>query len=214
MDRISLRQALPLVFADREPHPSHVWSCTLDLDRGCSYLIEAESGAGKSSLCSFLYGHRGDYLGTIAIDDEDVRHYSPTRWDALRRSSLAIVWQDLKLFPSLSALDNILLKNRLTQHKSLDEIHALCDTLGLGEHLHRPVGHMSLGQQQRVALVRALCQPFDFIILDEPISHLDASNAEVVAEVVATEASRQSAGIIVTSVGLHLPLPYHHTLTL
>ena len=65
-----------------------------------------------------------------------------------------------------------------------------------------------MGQQQRLAIVRALCQPFDFILLDEPVSHLDAENNAIAAEIIAEEASRQGAGIISTSVGNHLMLDY------
>ena len=69
-----------------------------------------------------------------------------------------------------------------------------------------PVGKLSIGQMQRVALVRAVCQPFDFIFLDEPVSHLDARNNKIVADIITEEADRQGAGIISTSVGNHLML--------
>ena len=61
---------------------------------------------------------------------------------------------------------------------------------------------------QRVALVRAVCQPFDFIFLDEPVSHLDARNNKIVADIITEEANNQGAGIISTSVGNHLMLDH------
>ena len=70
------------------------------------------------------------------------------------------------------------------------------------------VGKMSFGQQQRVALIRALCQPFDFLFLDEPVSHLDEINANNMARVLTEEAMKQGAGIVVTSIGKHLELDY------
>ncbi|MDE6169730.1 MAG: ABC transporter ATP-binding protein, partial [Duncaniella sp.] len=63
-----------------------------------------------------------------------------------------------------------------------------------------------IGQQQRVAIVRALCQPFDFLLVDEPVSHLDARNNAAVASLIAEEASSRSAAIIATSVGNKLTL--------
>lgn len=60
---------------------------------------------------------------------------------------------------------------------------------------------LSIGQQQRVAIIRALCQPFDFILLDEPVSHLDEMNNRLAAKLIAEEAASQGAGIISTSVG-------------
>ena len=67
---------------------------------------------------------------------------------------------------------------------------------------------MSYGQQQRVALIRALCQPLDFLLLDEPISHLDDRNSDVMRDIILRETERQGAAIIVTSIGKHIDLNY------
>ena len=67
---------------------------------------------------------------------------------------------------------------------------------------------MSFGQQQRVALMRALVQPYDFIVLDEPISHLDDDNARVMGQIVMEEARKQGAGVVMTSIGKHIDLDY------
>ena len=67
---------------------------------------------------------------------------------------------------------------------------------------------MSFGQQQRVAFIRALCQPCDFIFLDEPVSHLDDGNARIMGQILSEEVQRQGMGVIVTSIGKHLPLEY------
>ena len=80
--------------------------------------------------------------------------------------------------------------------------------LGIGDKMNGEVGKMSFGQQQRVALIRALCQPFDFMFLDEPISHLDEINAKNMARILTEEAMKQGAGIVVTSIGKHLELDY------
>ncbi len=73
---------------------------------------------------------------------------------------------------------------------------------------------MSVGQQQRVAIIRALCQPFDFLLLDEPVSHLDSRNNSVVASLIEHEAKECGAGVIVTSVGNHLDLDYQDVIKL
>ena len=73
---------------------------------------------------------------------------------------------------------------------------------------------MSFGQQQRVALIRSLAQPFDFIFADEPISHLDDTNSAIMAEIMMTEAKAQGAGVIVTSIGKHMDLDYEKTFKL
>ena len=73
---------------------------------------------------------------------------------------------------------------------------------------------MSFGQQQRVAMIRALSQPFDFIVVDEPISHLDDANAAVMGDIMMAEAKRQGAGVIVTSIGKHMNLDYEKIIKL
>ena len=80
--------------------------------------------------------------------------------------------------------------------------------LGIGDKLDAKIGRMSFGQQQRVAMIRALVQPFDFILADEPISHLDDNNSDIMAEIMMTEAKAQGAGVIITSIGKHMDLPY------
>ena len=107
----------------------------------------------------------------------------------------------MRLFPELTAMENIMLKNSITNFKTHQEIVAMMERLGIVEKVDSPVAKLSIGQQQRVAIFRTLCQPCDFILLDEPVSHLDESNNRIVAEMVTAEAERQGAGIISTSVG-------------
>ena len=188
MNTIHLQQVLPQVFADRDNLTSDVWHQDIIFEKGKYYLIEAASGTGKSSLCSYLYGYRDDYQGIICFDGQNTRSLRRPAWTRLRRHSLSLLFQELRLFPELTALENVLLKNRL--------------------------GKLSFGQQQRVAFIRSLCQPMDFILLDEPISHLDETNAAVMAQLLAEEAGRQGTGILVTSIGKHLEIDYHSILKL
>ncbi|MBP8777346.1 MAG: ATP-binding cassette domain-containing protein, partial [Bacteroidaceae bacterium] len=95
-------------------------------------------------------------------------------------------------------------------HKTDDEIHAYFEALGIGDKETQLCGKLSFGQQQRVAMIRSLCQPFDFVFLDEPISHLDEVNSGIMGRLVVEEAKRQGAAIIVTSIGKHIDLPYDH----
>ncbi len=86
--------------------------------------------------------------------------------------------------------------------------------LGIGDKLNAKIGRMSFGQQQRVAMIRALVQPFDFILVDEPISHLDDTNSDIMAKIMMTEAKAQGAGVIVTSIGKRMNLNYEKTFKL
>ena len=73
---------------------------------------------------------------------------------------------------------------------------------------------MSFGQQQRVGLIRALAQPFDFLLADEPVSHLDDENSRTMGEIMMEEARRQGAAVIVTSIGKHIEMDYDKILKL
>lgn len=211
MQSITLIDLLPRVF-DGEQHQSPVkdsgvWCRqSLTLTRPGRYLLFAESGTGKSSLCSFIYGSRRDYLGRIEFDHTDASSLTLDQWARVRTQSLAYLPQEMRLFPQLSAIDNILIKNRLTDYRSESEIRAMMQRLEVDHRADFAAGHLSVGQQQRVAIIRALCQPFDFILLDEPVSHLDGRTSQLVADLITEAADTLDAGIIATSVGHHLPL--------
>ena len=211
MDEIRLQQVLPRVFAQRDSITSDIWHRDLIFRKGERCLIEAASGTGKSSLCSYLYGYRGDYEGIITFDGKNIRSLDTAGWTALRRRSLSLLFQELRLFPELTALENVLLKNRLSGYKSRQKILTLFEAAGIADKVNEKNGILSFGQQQRVAFIRCLCQPFDFILLDEPVSHLDENNARILARLLEEEAGRQGAGILVTSIGKALPLSYDHT---
>lgn len=214
MNDIRLHNVVPEIFAERNNLSSDIWQRDVTLQRGKNYLISAVSGTGKSSLCSYLYGQRGDYRGDILFDGEDISAYKISRWCEIRQREISILFQDLKLFGELTALQNIDIKNDITHTKSQSEIVALFEELGIGDKLHSRIDHMSFGQQQRVALIRALCQPFSFLLLDEAISHLDDTNSDIMRDIVVREAKARGAAIIATSIGKHMNIDYDVCLNL
>lgn len=206
IEEIRLSQALPRVFVGEPERKSDVWQTELVIRRGEYYIISAESGTGKSSLCAYIYGSRRDYAGHITFNKEDISRFSIREWQEIRRENLAYLPQELALFPELTAWENIKLKNDLTHHVSEEKIRSWMKVLGIDARIDFPVGKMSVGQQQRVGIIRALCQPFDFLLLDEPVSHLDEGNNRIAASLVMEEARRQGAAVIATSVGNHMLL--------
>ena len=194
------------MFAGHDGIHSDVWLQQVVLQRGKRYLISAESGTGKSSMCSYIYGYRQDYSGEIAFDGQDIRLLTVAQWCDVRQRHIAYLPQDMRLFGELTAMENVELKNRLTRFKSRQEIEHLFQALGIADKQDSLASKLSIGQQQRVAIIRTLCQPFDFILLDEPVSHLDEENNRIVARLITQEADRQGAGVIATSVGYHLKI--------
>ena len=214
MEQIALNHTLPRVFAGHDGIHSEVWLQSITLQRGKRYLVSAESGTGKSSMCSYIYGYRQDYSGDITFDGQDIRSLTVAQWCDIRQRHIAYLPQDMRLFGELTAMENVELKNRLTGFKSRDEILRLFEAMGIPDKVDSLASKLSIGQQQRVAIIRTLCQPCDFIMLDEPVSHLDDENNRTVADIIVNEASRQGAGIIATSVGNHLQMDVDLTFNL
>lgn len=207
---------MPEVFNGQVPSDpvSDVWGTDLLFEKGKSYLIKAASGRGKSSLCSYIYGLRDDYQGTIMFDDTPVPSVRSSKWNEIRQNHIGVLFQDLRLFGDLNAVENVMIKAGLTSY--CDEkkaVDMLCE-LGLSDRLDRPVRLLSFGQQQRVAFVRMLCQKADFWLLDEPVSHLDIDNASVMVKMLEREAKLSGAGLLVTTIGHDLPYEYDKELML
>lgn len=211
INSIEIKNLLPEVFKGMEDsariRTSQIWEVpSFIIERGCKICIQAESGCGKSSLLSYIFGNRRDYIGDILFDGKNIKSFDIQKWCDIRTINIALLPQEMRLFAELTVMQNIQLKNDKTKHKTVDEIRMFLSKLGIEDKKDILIKNLSIGQQQRVALIRTICQPFDFIFLDEPVSHLDESNNKIVADIVEEEAAAQSAGIISTSVGNNLLL--------
>ncbi|WP_281847703.1 ATP-binding cassette domain-containing protein [Olleya namhaensis] len=196
--QITIQNITPNFFT---PASSEVWSKNFELLPNSKYLIKAVSGSGKSSFFNFLYGLNNRYSGSIIFDKTTIASFSENDWTSLRREKISIVFQGLRLFPELTALENIQLKNTLTNHKSETEILAMLAQLDVDQLAHKKAETLSYGQQQRVAIVRALCQPFKILILDEPFSHIDQAQITNAVNLVSQEVEQNKATLIIASLG-------------
>ena len=112
---------LPNVFLQRTDIQSDIWRKQVSLEKGKTYLVEASSGTGKSSLCSFIIGYRRDFDGKILFDGRDSRGLSTSDWTKLRQQHISMLFQELRLFPELTAMENVEIKNSLTGFKTRKE---------------------------------------------------------------------------------------------
>jgi putative ABC transport system ATP-binding protein len=165
-------------------------------EKGEYIKIVAPSGSGKSSLMNFLYGMRNDYNGTITYADKNIRNFSAEDISRYRKDHISIVFQDMKLFPDQTAQENIEIKRQLNPYHPSEKIGAMFQRLGIGNKLSSKSSTCSYGEQQRIAIIRSLMQPFDILLLDEPFSHLDNNNAEKAMELMVEEAKLRDATII------------------
>ncbi|MDO4160047.1 MAG: ATP-binding cassette domain-containing protein [Prevotellaceae bacterium] len=208
MESIGFHSVVPQVFSQRNDIDSGIWNTEVLFEKGHLYLVEADSGKGKSTFCSYVMGYRHDYSGSVTFDTINTKSLKVSDWIDMRKQHLSYLFQELRLFPELTAYENVEIKNKLTGFKTKQQISEWFDMLGIADKLDSKIGKMSFGQQQRVAMIRALVQPFDFILVDEPISHLDDTNSKIMGDIMMKEANEQGAGVIVTSIGKHMDLNY------
>lgn len=209
MQKIVLQNIMPLLFVHSDNEiVSDIWMKNIELEKGKSYLIEASSGKGKSSLLSFLLGYRDDYQGNILFDNITLRNIKPNQWSYIRKNNISMLFQELRLFPELTAIENIQIKNNITKFNTLQNIKNQFERLGIEDKINTKVGLLSYGQQQRVAFIRSLCQPFDFLLLDEPISHIDNNNANIINQMIKERIENDGVGVVATSIGRALPMNY------
>lgn len=217
MSSIFLKSTVPCVFAQNLPagFKSEVWLNDLSFSTGKSYLIKSESGKGKTSFCSFISCLRSDFQGDILIDGRSVKTFSSDEKIDWVARGVSVLYQDLRLFDGLNAVENVMVKTNLTGGVHTSEVRAMLERLGIDKSMQkRPVRKLSFGQQQRVAFVRMLCAPAKFRILDEPVSHLDPVSAGIMSQMLSEQSAKDGAGVIVTSVGYDFPYDFDQILML
>jgi len=194
--QLGIQNLLPSFFKQDSALGSEVWRKDLLFEKGDLVKIVAPSGKGKSSLMNFLYGMRNDYNGRITYDEHDLRGFDREQLARYRKDHISIVFQDLRLFPNQSVFDNIEIKRQLNPFHTSEKIKEMTSRLGIEEKLGVVSSKCSYGEQQRVAIIRALMQPFDFLLLDEPFSHLDEVNAEKAMNLMLEETRLRNAAIV------------------
>jgi len=208
LDSIHVNSVLPSFFSASGVSDSEIWGREVCFRKGEYHLISAVSGVGKSSLLSYIFGERDDYTGDIIFDEQPLNTMRSTELSKIRQQKIGFVFQGLRLFSELTAFENIALKNRLSSYKTNDEIVRMLESAGLAEKCNEKAARLSFGQQQRVAIIRALCQPFDFLLMDEPFSHLDDDNIKIMSSMVLEELKSREAGLVLCSLGDEYPFVY------
>ena len=145
-------------------------------------FLQGESGSGKSTLLSLLSGMFVPSSGRVSVLGTEVSSLSTRERDRFRAENIGFVFQQFNLIPYLSVLDNILLAAQFGEvagASAKTRAEELLIKVNLGWELHhRPAGQLSIGQQQRVAIVRALINSPELLLVDEPTSALDHRNRD------------------------------------
>lgn len=193
---ITLNKLQPLYLEKEKLAHSQIWLQELTFLPEQKIQIVAPSGSGKTSLIHFLYGMRTNFEGAILLNGINTKNINAQTLSNIRATEMSIVFQDLRLFKTHTAQENITVKKQLAEYNTSMPITQMAAALGIANKLEQPAGTCSFGEQQRIAIIRALQQPFSVIILDEPFSHLDEANSQKAMALITEEANKRKASII------------------
>jgi putative ABC transport system ATP-binding protein len=194
--QLQVKNLLPAYFEETRKKTSETWGKDLSFSKGEWVKIVAPSGSGKTSLIHFLYGLRQEYSGSILYDEIDLKKFSVEEIARFRKDHLSIVFQDMRLFAEQTVWENLEIKRQLNPFHPVEMIAEMCERLGIGSKQNSLCRNCSYGEQQRVSIIRAMMQPFDFLLLDEPFSHLDNVNSKKAMDLILEEATKRNACIL------------------
>ena len=160
---------------------------------GSISVIIGKSGVGKSSLLNLISGIDLPDSGTIRIGDAVLSAMQDTRRTIFRRRHIGFVYQSFNLIPVLTVLENVTLiaeLDKTPKAKYLNSAHTLLNAVGLMDRKNDTPDRLSGGEQQRVAIVRALVNDPDILLADEPTGNLDVETGKIILEIM-TDLVRQ-----------------------
>jgi ABC-type lipoprotein export system ATPase subunit len=195
--KIELGKIIPQPLPESLVRTSETWGEEITFDQGQSVLAQATSGKGKSTLLHILYGLRKDFSGTFSLEGTPSEQIKDEDWRVIRSQKISILFQDLRLFPHLTARENLSLLPQLSEERP--PVEEMCERLGVHSLIDQQISNLSLGQRQRIALIRSLRKPFKWLLLDEPFSHLDEHNTDLAIGLIEEIRKGNRSGLILTS---------------
>jgi ABC-type lipoprotein export system ATPase subunit len=213
--QLAIDGLLPLPLCDKlNNSESGIWKRSINFDSGGWVFVQAPSGTGKTTLLHTLYGLRGDYEGQIKWGGNVLKDMDDNRLATLRSNAISIVFQDLRLFPVLTAWENLSIKRQLADTVTEAQMDEWLNRLGIAHKKGSLAATLSYGEQQRVAIIRALLQPFEWLLMDEPFSHLDNANTAKAIGLITEVAAQRNAGLFLAGLDTNSYFTYTQTILL
>ena len=150
----------------------------ITFEKGKSYMLLGASGCGKSTLLNMIAGILSPESGTIEISGEDMTKKSQKEKDKFRIQKIGYIFQDFKLIPEMTVMDNIAILR--LEKVDISDADKILNSLGILEKKNKKVKHLSGGEKQRVAIARAIVKKPDIILADEPTGNLNFAIGEAV----------------------------------
>lgn len=213
--QLSLQGIIPVPLREKvNAYQGGLWKNNHTFNKGEYISILAPSGTGKTTLIHILYGIRKDYEGVVKWNDTVLSATDKETLARLRMNNISVIFQDMRLFLELTAYENIEIKRRLTNTVTEQQANEWLDRLGLSDKKNAISNTLSYGEQQRVSIVRALLQPFDWLLMDEPFSHLDHANIKKAIALISEVIKQHNAGMILADLDENNYFPYTQTIML
>lgn len=172
----------------------------LQCKAGEALLITGNSGKGKTTLLHLLGGLLKPTSGIVSVDEVDICQLSSKKLDHFRGQNIGLILQKAHFIASLNVLENIELASWLTDKtKKRKKAEELLSLLGMGNFASKLPSQLSIGQQQRVSIARALINEPKLLLADEPTSSLDDENAEIVGTLLADLSKKYNAALIIVT---------------
>ncbi len=172
------------------------------IGRGETVFLYGPSGSGKTTLLNLLAGVLLPRQGRVEILDQDITRLRPYRRDLFRARHIGVIFQQLNLIPYLDVLENVLIAThfaKLDRDNAHTHANELLETLGMQQQRHERPTELSIGQQQRVAVARALVTAPEILIADEPTSALDSDNREIFMQHMLEMAAEKDTTVVFVS---------------
>ena len=176
---------------------------SFSLMTGQQVALRGASGTGKTTLLNCIAGILSLTSGIVRLDGHDLATASEARRDALRARCVGYIFQTFNLLQGYTCMENVLLGMSFGRGPDTDAARGLLDRVGLSHRLHHRPGQLSVGQQQRVAVARALANQPLLVLADEPTGNLDPRNAREALQLIREVCEETNAALLIVS---HDPL--------
>ncbi len=163
-------------------------------------VLVGRSGSGKTTLLHVIAGISRPDSGRVRVDDWEITLFSEAECDRFRAERIGYVFQTFNLLPGFSALENVLLAMRFVRGRP-DKARArqLLDRVGLGHRMTHKPAMLSVGEQQRVAVARALANRPKILLADEPTANVDAGNQQQVLDLIRQTCKEQNVALVLVT---------------
>lgn len=171
----------------------------LSITKGSTVALTGESGSGKSTLLNILAGLEPPTSGEVYLNQISIWNLSEKERSLIRRNELAVIFQSFNLIHSLTIWENISFQARLSGKWDKTFVQNLIDLTGLEELKYRYPEEISGGEQQRVAILRAIASKPKLLLADEPTGNLDDKNSEIVMNMLIDVTSKIGSTLVVAT---------------